>query len=163
MDLYKHSECLKYYLARLSMVECSEKPEKESTGKHPDFFLLQGFMVFACVNVLTINLSFNSRGRPLWGHLRENPAPLPLLKRFPFFFLPVQETAAMRTLCGAQVHPLKTSNITNEKQTYYLFLGRANTQKQCVLLKIRNNCTENCSQFQWRWGGCGGGNIHLLL
>ncbi len=58
-------------------------------------------------------------------------------------------------LWEAEVHPLQTSNINNEKQTYYLFLWGVNTQKQCVLLKIRNNCKENCSQFQQE------DNIHL--
>lgn len=40
MDLNKYSECLKYYLAQVFIVECSAKPEKEDTGKHPDFFSL---------------------------------------------------------------------------------------------------------------------------
>lgn len=57
MCLNKHSDCLKYSLAQFSTVECSEKPQKEDTGKHPDFFSVTGFMAFACVNVLTINIS----------------------------------------------------------------------------------------------------------
>lgn len=66
--------------------------------------------------------------------------------------LPVHETAVMQTLCEAQVHSLKTSNINNEKQSPH------NThKKQSVLLMIGNNCTEKCFQFQRR------DNVHLLL
>lgn len=39
MDLNKQTECLKYELAQVSLVECSEKTEKEDTRKHPDFSL----------------------------------------------------------------------------------------------------------------------------
>lgn len=70
------------------------------------------------------------------------PAPLPLFKTSSILLL---TCAAMQTLCEGRVYPLKTSNANNEKQTYIYFLGE-------TILRIRNNCRENSSQFWWVGG-----------
>ena len=46
MDLNKQSECLKYKLAQVSLVERSEKIEDEDTGKHPEFSFCDGAYFF---------------------------------------------------------------------------------------------------------------------
>lgn len=51
----------------------------------------------------------------------------------------------MQTCC--EVQSLETSNVNNENQTQTIyFLGELNT----FVLKMRNNCRENCSQFEKR-------------
>lgn len=36
------------------------------------------------------------------------------------------------------------------KAGLFVFRGRANVQKGCVLRKIRNNCADDCSHFPWK-------------
>lgn len=98
MDLNK-----KIYLAQVSLV--SEKPEKRETSCIFCFFFL---MDFTCVNVWTINLSFFIIVVDVPGRGQAS-----LL----FSGVCVNETAVMQTLGEARVHPLKTSNVNNEKQS----------------------------------------------
>lgn len=90
-------------------------------------------------------ISFDSCGQLPWGQ------PLFLfLRRLPFFFSPVQPC---RPFVRAECIHSRLQMLTMRNMTYIYFLGE-------TILRIRNNCRENCSQF-WQVGG-GVGEQHTL-
>lgn len=90
-------------------------------------------------------ISFDSCGKLPWGQ------PLFLfLRRLPFFFSPVQPC---RPFVRAECIHSRLQMLTMRNMTYIYFLGE-------TILRIRNNCRENCSQF-WQVGGGGGGTTYI--
>lgn len=82
-------------------------------------------------------ISFDSCGQLPWGQ------PLFLfLRRLPFFFSPVQPC---RPFVRAECIHSRLQMLTMRNMTYIYFLGE-------TILRIRNNCRENCSQFWWVGG-----------